>query len=169
MLASTEYAGSDWMSGPTDWSQETMRLLLAEAVLLVHFTVTAFNAAMLILVPLGARRWQWVRNRRLRLAHLVMMLLIALQTVLGQHCPLTLLEAALRAQQDDGRLFLMRRLGSVLYWDLPLEAFLGAYLMCSLWSLILWTLVPPQCAGHTSSGDLPDADAASEGSSRTLT
>jgi len=146
-----------------------MRLLLAEAVLVLHFAVAAFNFAMLILVPLGARRWLWVRNRRLRLMHLAMMVLIAVQTVLGQHCPLTLLETALRAQQDDGRLFLMRWIGSVLYWDLPLEAFLGGYLMCALWSLILWALVPPHSARHLPSGAIPGEGAGSEGSSRTLT
>jgi len=120
-----------------------MRLLLAEATLVLHFGVAAFNAAMLILVPLGARRWAWVRYRRLRLAHLAMMVLIAVQTLLGQHCPLTLLEAALRAQESDERLFFMRWMESLLYWNVPLEAFLGAYLACALWSIALWFWVPP--------------------------
>jgi len=121
-----------------------MRLLLAEAVLALHFAVAAFNLAMLILVPLGAGRWSWVRYRRIRLAHLAMMLLIAVQTLLGQHCPLTLLEAALREQDHDDRFFLMHWIQQLLYWDLPLEAFLGGYLACALWALILWFLVPPQ-------------------------
>jgi hypothetical protein len=116
--------------------------MLADAIMLLHLGIVVFNAAMLLLVPIGARRWQWVRYRPLRLVHLAMMLFIAVQALLGKHCPLTLVETALR---DDApaRAFLMRLVETVLYWPLPLEFFAALYLACAVWTLALWVLVRP--------------------------
>jgi hypothetical protein len=116
--------------------------MLADAIMLLHLGIVVFNAAMLLLVPIGARRWQWVRYRPLRLVHLAMMLFIAVQALLGRHCPLTLVETALR---DDApaRAFLMRLVETVLYWPLPLEFFAALYLACAVWTLALWVLVRP--------------------------
>jgi hypothetical protein len=116
--------------------------MLADAIMLLHLGIVVFNAAMLLLVPIGARRWQWVRYRPLRLVHLAMMLFIAVQALMGRYCPLTLVETALR---DDApaRAFLMRLVETVLYWPLPLEFFAALYLACAVWTLALWVLVRP--------------------------
>jgi hypothetical protein len=116
--------------------------MLADAIILLHLGIVAFNAAMLLLVPIGARRWKWVRYRPIRLVHLAMMIFIAVQALLGRHCPLTLVETALR---DDApaRAFLMRLVETVLYWPLPLEFFAALYLACAVWTLALWVLVRP--------------------------
>ena len=115
---------------------------LADAVMLFHLVIVAFNASLLILIPIGRSRWQWIRHRRIRQLHLIMMLFIALQTLLGQYCPLTLLEADLRGEQAEP-LFLARIVHAVLYWDLPLTFFGALYVMCAAWAIALWRWVPP--------------------------
>ncbi|NCV15467.1 MAG: DUF2784 family protein, partial [Betaproteobacteria bacterium] len=97
---------------------------------------------LLVLIPWGRSRWRWVRNRRIRQVHLLMMLFIAAQTILGQYCPLTLLEANLRGEEA-GPLFLARIVHAVLYWDLPLAFFGALYLLCAAWVVALWRWVPP--------------------------
>jgi hypothetical protein len=129
--------------------------MLADAVTLLHLGIVVFNAAMLLLVPLGARRWHWVRNRPLRVVHVAMMIFIAVQALLGRHCPLTLVEAALR-DDAQARPFLMRLVETLLYWPLPLEFFAALYVACAVWTLALWGLVRPTApAGRT--GRLPES------------
>ena len=117
-------------------------MTIADAVMFIHLGVVAFNASLLILIPIGRSRWAWVRSRTIRLLHLFMMLFIAVQTLLGQHCPLTLLEVKLRGDSSEG-MFLARVLHDVLYWNLPLAFFAVLYLLCSAWAIWLWFFVPP--------------------------
>jgi hypothetical protein len=117
--------------------------MLADAVMLVHLGIVVFNAAMLVLVPWGANRWRWVRHRALRQLHVAMMVFIAAQALLGQHCPLTLIESALRTGADK-RLFVMRMVEAVLYWDLPPAFFAALYCACALWTIALWVWVRPR-------------------------
>ena len=115
---------------------------VADAVMLLHLTIVAFNASLLILIPLGRNRWMWVRHRRMRQFHLVMMLFIAVQALLGQHCPLTLIEAGLRGKEAE-MMFLARMVHAVLYWELPLAFFVALYILCAAWVVVLWRWVPP--------------------------
>lgn len=126
--------------------------MLADAVMLVHLGIVVFNAAMLVLVPWGAKRWRWVRRRALRQLHVAMMVFIAGQALLGQHCPLTLIESALRTGADE-RLFLMRMVEAVLYWDLPPAFFAALYCACALWTVALWVWVRPWPRQHLPATD----------------
>jgi len=114
----------------------------ADAVMVIHLGVVVFNASLLVLVPWGRSRWHWVRHRLIRQLHLLMMFFIAIQTLLGHHCPLTLLEASLRHEQIEG-LFFARMIHAFLFWDLPLSVFATLYLVCLIWAITLWFLVPP--------------------------
>jgi hypothetical protein len=115
--------------------------MLADAIMLLHLGIVVFNAAMLLLVPIGSRRWRWVRHRPLRLVHVVLMIFVALQALAGRHCPLTLIEAAL-GDEAQARPFVMRLVEAVSYWPL-LEFFAALYLACAAWTLALWVLVRP--------------------------
>ena len=117
-------------------------MTIADAVMFTHLGVVVFNASLLVLIPIGRRRWAWVHHRPIRLLHLFMMLFIAVQTLLGQHCPLTLLEVKLRADSSEG-MFLARVVHDLLYWNLPLAFFAALYLLCTAWAIWLWFFVPP--------------------------
>ena len=74
--------------------------VLADLLVAAHAGVVAFvvlgEAAFLLG---GWRGWRWVHGLWLRLAHLALTGFIAAQTWLGELCPLTLWEQALRARR----------------------------------------------------------------------
>lgn len=105
--------------------------LLADALLALHMGIVVFVVGLLPLVLLGgARGWRWVRRRSLRLAHLGLMLFIAVQAWLGRLCPLTVWEQDLRrhaGQSGYTESFIEHWLSQPLYWDLPWWVFVAAY------------------------------------------
>lgn len=106
-------------------------ILLADALLALHMGIVVFVVGLLPLVLLGgARGWRWVRRRSLRLAHLGLMLFIAVQAWLGRLCPLTVWEQDLRrhaGQSGYTESFIEHWLSRLLYWDLPWWVFVVAY------------------------------------------
>ena len=125
-----------------------MAAALADAILLLHVAVVLFVVGGLVLFLLGGwRGWRWVRARRLRQAHLALTAFIALQTWLGQLCPLTVWEQALRrgaGQAAYGEGFIEHWLGRLLYVQAPWWAFVAAYTAFALLVLATWRWVPPQ-------------------------
>lgn len=104
------------------------RNTLADIVLILHFGVVVFNVGGLIVVLAGFRRgWRLAHHRALRVAHLTAVWFVAVESVLGYACPLTVLEDHLRQGGDAGGGFLQRWLSRILYWDLPLWVFALAY------------------------------------------
>ena len=64
--------------------------LLADALLALLVGIVAFVVLGEALFLVGGRLgWWWVRNLALRVTHLVLMVVIALQAWLGALCPLT--------------------------------------------------------------------------------
>jgi uncharacterized protein DUF2784 len=71
--------------------------ILADAVVAVHLGYVAFVLIALLLILLGIPlRWQWVRNLRFRLVHLIMVEVVALEGAFGILCPMTTWETKLR-------------------------------------------------------------------------
>ena len=120
-----------------------MPFLFADVVLLLHLAIVLFNTLGLVLVWVGAwLRWRWVRSFALRVTQLLLMAYIALQSVLGQICPLTLLEDALRGTADE-RGFIARWAGVLLYWNAPPWVFALLYLGWFALMAGTWILVRP--------------------------
>lgn len=118
--------------------------MLADLILLVHFTLAAFIALGLPLVWVGAwLGWNWVRNRHLRYAHAAAILVVAAEALAGGVCPLTRWEDALRAGAD-GRSFVGRWAARLLYYDLPEWTFTLAYALFAAATLATLRLVPPR-------------------------
>ncbi len=67
--------------------------LMADTILIIHFTFVVFVVIgfMLILIGLFAR-WSWVQNPMFRIAHLAAVGFVVLQAWLGRLCPLTIWE-----------------------------------------------------------------------------
>ncbi|MFZ9314684.1 MAG: DUF2784 family protein [Burkholderiaceae bacterium] len=118
--------------------------LLASLVLGLHLVLAVAIVAGLILIPVGGYfGWCWILNRRLRLLHAGLMCFVALEALLGLTCPLTVMEYALRGGEAP-EYFIASLLHDVLYWNLPAEIFLVAYLASATWVIILWWKVPPK-------------------------
>ena len=121
--------------------------VLANAVLTLHLAVVLFVAGGLLLVVAGnLRRWRWVNALWFRLAHLTSIGFVVLQAWLGQVCPLTTLEMALRARAGTstyGGGFIEHWMQRLLYHDAPEWVFVLAYSVFGLLVIASWFYFPP--------------------------
>ena len=121
--------------------------LAADAVMLVHSGFVAFVVFGLLLTWVGAwRGWAWVRNRWFRWIHLMAIGFVVVQTWLGQACPLTDWEHALRQRAGDASYegdFIAHWVESLLYWDLPSWVFTLVYSLFGLVVAATWYWVRP--------------------------
>lgn len=124
---------------------------LADALLLLHMGVVLFVVVGQALFLLGGwRGWRWVRHRGLRIVHLLLVAFIALQSWLGQLCPLTVWEQALRREAGQAAYaesFLEHWLGRLLYVQAPWWAFVAAYTAFGLLAVASWRWFPPRARG----------------------
>ena len=110
----------------------------------LHFAIILFISSLIFLIPLGYKfSWSIYKNKTLRLIHLVLMLFVTLETLLGIVCPLTLVENYLSGTLED-KTFVSYWLGKIIYWDLPSIFFSILYSTCLIWIIIMWKIFPPQ-------------------------
>ncbi|TYT27172.1 DUF2784 domain-containing protein [Luteimonas viscosa] len=121
--------------------------LLADAILALHVGVVAFVVLGLLAIlaggPLG---WRWIRGLAFRATHLLLMLVIALQAWMGQLCPLTVWEQALRirAGQDTyGESFIQYWLSRLIFFEAPWWVFVFAYSAFAGLVIACWWRWPP--------------------------
>lgn len=122
--------------------------LLADLLLALHVAFVLFVVAgLLLIVAGGALGWAWVRNRWFRLAHLGAIVFVAAQAWLGQICPLTTWEMALRDRAGEATYaggFIEYWLQTLLYYDAPAWVFTVAYTACAALIAGTWFFVRPQ-------------------------
>lgn len=128
-------------------SRASVLLLLADAILVVHVLFVCFVVFGLLAIYLGyALNWQWVRNLRFRLLHLVAIGIVVVQSWLGMICPLTVWEMALRKQAGAGTYagsFIQHWLHQLLYYSAPDWVFMLLYSAFGLLVLASWFLLRP--------------------------
>jgi len=119
----------------------------ASAVLYLHFAVVVFNVFWIVAIPLGAwRGWKFIRSFGWRLAHLIVMGVVALQALVGALCFLTLWQDALvrAAGGPAGETSLIERIVTrLIFWPIPLWAFVIIYVAAFAYALAMWWVVPP--------------------------
>jgi polyferredoxin len=116
----------------------------ADALLVVHFIVAAFIVGGLVLVWIGAWfGWRWVRSRAFRLVHVAAIAFVALETLAGYACPLTVWEDMLRGDLRPES-FVGRWLHRLLYYSFPEWVFALAYVLWALAAVATLWLVPPK-------------------------
>jgi Protein of Unknown function (DUF2784) len=122
--------------------------LLADAILALHVATVGFVVVGQALFMLGgAQGWRWVRWFALRVAHAVLMVFIAVQAWLGQLCPLTVWEQALRRRAGEAvytESFIEHWLSRLIYFDAPWWVFVAGYTAFAALVLLTWWWVPPK-------------------------
>jgi hypothetical protein len=123
-------------------------LVLADAILAAHAAIVVFVVGGEVLFLVGGwRGWAWVRHFGMRVLHLVLMSYIALNTWLGELCPLTIWEQDLRrmAGQDAyTESFVAHWLSRLLFFDAPWWTFVAGYTAFALLVVATWWWVPPR-------------------------
>ena len=120
---------------------------IADLILVVHVLVAAFIVLGLALILVGkVAGWSWVRNPRFRWVHLVAIAVVVLQSWLGEVCPLTTWEMALRTRGGDatyGGSFIAHWLGEILFYQAPPWLFVVAYTLFGGLVVLAWFWVRP--------------------------
>jgi len=122
--------------------------LLADAMLTLHVGIVLFLLLGQLLILIGGPRgWSWVRGALFRYSHLGVMGFVAVQTWLGQLCPLTVWEQALRAragQSAYSESFIEHWLSRLLFIEAPWWMFVAAYSGFLAVVVFSWWRWPPR-------------------------
>ena len=120
-----------------------MSQFAADAILIVHFAFVAFVVGGLAAIWLGAALgWCWVRNFAFRVAHLIAILFVAAEALIGVMCPLTVWEDALRGRASE-KGFIARWIHGVMFYELAPWVFTVAYVAFAAAVAATFWLVPP--------------------------
>ena len=124
-----------------------MFLILADLTLICHVAFVIFVVLTVPLIFIGNYlNWHWVKIKWLRIAHLLGIVIVALQAWLGIECPLTILERYLRESAGEvtyAGSFIEYWLQQLLYWQAPSWVFVLVYTVFALVVVSTWFLVPP--------------------------
>lgn len=122
-----------------------MNALLADFILIVHFTFVVFVGGGLALIWIGAAAgWRWVRNFWFRVAHLGAIVFVAGEALVGVWCPLTVWEAQLRGARAE-KSFIAQWIHRILFYDFPEWVFATAYVLFALVVAVTFWWVRPVC------------------------
>jgi hypothetical protein len=131
----------------TGMEQEKLFLILADLVLMLHVLFVAFVVGGLALIFTGAARaWRWVRNPWFRLAHILAIGFVVVQSWFAAMCPLTTLENILREQAGSAAYkgdFIAHWLQAILYYNAPAWVFAVCYTIFGVLVLANWGMVRP--------------------------
>jgi hypothetical protein len=130
-------------------SDQTIYARSADLLLVVHFVFVTFVLAGFMVIWLGHwLKWLWVQNFYFRLAHLLAMGFVLLETVAGIICPLTIWENQLRdlagQQARYSETFIQHWLHRVMFYELNEDVFKTAYALFFLLVVITFWKVPPR-------------------------
>ena len=71
--------------------------IIADIILIIHFLIIFFVISLFLLIPISYKlNWEYLKNKTIRVAHISLITLVTIETLIGVHCPLTILENKLR-------------------------------------------------------------------------
>ena len=122
--------------------------LLADLTVIAHFAYVMFVILGLLAILLGwVMKWNWVRNRWFRGVHLVMILVVVLESWAGVTCPFTTWEQQLRekaGQETYQGDFIATWVHDVLFVEAELWVFTAGYTAFGALGLATCFLIPPR-------------------------
>jgi hypothetical protein len=121
---------------------------LADLILILHVTLVLFVIGGQIVTLIGwARTWAWTRGLLFRMAHLLCIGSVVLESWFGMTCPLTTLENHLRQLAGEAGYsasFIGTWLDRLLFYNAPDWAFTTVYSLFALVVLATYILYPPR-------------------------
>lgn len=118
--------------------------LMADLVLIVHFAFVAFVVVGFLLILIGLLvHWTWIHNRIFRVAHLIAIGIVVLQSWFGRLCPLTIWESELRTRAGESAYtesFVAHWLHRILFYQAEAWVFTTIYTVFGALVLAVWIL-----------------------------
>jgi hypothetical protein len=122
-------------------------LLFADVIAIVHLGYVIFVILGFVLIIGGiVFRWRWIRDPWFRVLHLAAIIAVAMEAILGIHCPLTVLEFKLRYPAcpfGERGSFIGSFIDSILFHDAPGWVFTTVYCGFAAAVLITFITAPP--------------------------
>ena len=123
--------------------------LFADLLVLFHFSYVSFAVGGELFILAGAfLKWGVVRNSAFRIAHLVAVVFVALESLVDVLCPLTEWEYNLRelaGQRVEREIsFIGRLLRKIIFYDFPSWAFTLMYMGFGALVIFTFILIPPR-------------------------
>jgi len=126
-------------------------LLLADIIAIIHLGYVIFVIPGFVFIVAGIIfRWRWIRNPWFRIPHLAAIVAVAMEAILGLHCPLTVLEFSLRYPTgpfQERTSFIGRLIDSILFYDVPAWLFTAVYTGFAMLVAVTFIMAPPKRKG----------------------
>jgi len=120
------------------------RAALADIIVVVHAAFVLFVVGGLLATWLGiVLRWKFAFDPRFRGLHLGAIAFVVAESLLGQTCPLTVWEDALR-EATNAQGFIQRWIHAWLFWDGPGWVFTTIYVLFAALVAGTWARFPPR-------------------------
>jgi len=121
----------------------------ADFIVLFHLCYVLFAVGGELLIVLGGLlRWVCIRNLTLRIVHLVAVVVVAAEALIGVLCPLTDWECRLRIRAgqiiEEEIPFMARLVRRLIFYDLPAWVFTLTYILFALTVAASFFLFPPR-------------------------
>ncbi len=121
----------------------------ADFIVVFHLCYVLFAVGGELLIVLGwLFRWPWIRNFAFRIVHLLAVVVVAVEALIGVFCPLTEWEYRLRflaGQIIAGEIpFMARLVRRLIFYDFPAWVFTLTYILFALLVAASFFFVPPR-------------------------
>jgi len=127
-------------------------LLLADIIAIIHLGYVIYVILGFILIVLGIiLRWKWIRSLSFRITHLLAIVGVACEALLGVNCPLTVLEFKLRyasGLSSKKVSFIGNIIDSIVFYNAPMWLFTIIYTAFALIVVTTFIIAPPKRKGH---------------------
>jgi len=118
--------------------------IIADTILLIHFLIIIFIVSLFLLIPISYKlNWEFLKKKQIRVVHVLLISIVTIETIVGVHCPLTILENKFRGIFVNTS-FISSIVKEIIFWELPSIYFLIAYILCFFWTIFLWWKYPPK-------------------------
>jgi len=123
---------------------------LSDLVVFVHFFYVTYVVVGQLAIFAGiALKWQWIRNPWFRWTHLIMISIVALESIYNFRCPLTDWQVALdelAGRQTSDKPFVAQLLDNILFCNVPVDhwGFKVGYISFAVLVIACLWLAPPR-------------------------
>lgn len=132
----------------------------ADAVALLHlaYALTIVLGQLLIVIGIPLR-WAWIRNLKFRIIHVLMILIVVVESWFGITCPLTSLEKYFREQAGQTSYegdFIANSIHKLLFFEFTPATFTWIYSCFGALVIGTWCLAPPRVRASTGLKEVHD-------------